>query len=291
MAEWTVKYDIVALSTSSPFTSPHGSLAGSLYGEYKTHFYPVLKNFTHHDSNPALVDFDSGTLPSMFSIMKVFIEYSRAGLYFLFTHVPLLKTTLKVFDLPTLVGQSHNDMCSHLCADGVECLWSHDPMRFQTISRGIFVPYVAGVTLYFIFVAVPMAGSIFGTWLAVSLNIFKSQCDLAFSSLQIQHYKNFVKLHIKENGELEVFAIGLKKVPIKWVKDPNFVDRHARRRKTFDPSWSLNHPSKWIPKNPAKNQDPRIIDYVCIPKRRIKKASLKTNVSGGPLNSRYFEFD
>ena len=101
----------------------------------------------------------------------------------------------------------------------------------------------------------------------------------------------FVKLHIEENGELEVFAIGLQKVPIKWVKDPNFVDRHARRRKTFDPSWSLNHPSKWIPKNPAKNQDPRIIDYVCIPKRRIKKASLETNVSGGPLNSRYFEFE
>ena len=122
-------------------------------------------------------------------------------------------------------------MCSHLCADGVECLLSHDPMRFQTIRRGVFVPYLAAVTLYYIFMAVPIAGSIFGTWLAVSLNIFKSQCDLAFSSLQIQHYKNFVKLHIKDDGELEIFAIGLRKVPTKWVKDHKFDDCNSRKKR------------------------------------------------------------
>eukprot|EP00547_Thalassionema_nitzschioides_P009961 CAMPEP_0194229198 /NCGR_PEP_ID=MMETSP0156-20130528/43766_1 /TAXON_ID=33649 /ORGANISM="Thalassionema nitzschioides, Strain L26-B" /LENGTH=920 /DNA_ID=CAMNT_0038961739 /DNA_START=678 /DNA_END=3440 /DNA_ORIENTATION=- len=275
-AEWLVKDNIIILSSDTekhPFTRSEGGLAGSLYDEYKEHFYPILKNFISWDPSPSPpVSLDAGFMTSVLMVIKSGIEIGRASLEFLFSHVPLLKTTLNIFDLPTVIAQNHQDMCSHLCANSVECFSSHDPMQFQSIKRELFVPYAAAFTLYFIFLAVPMAGSIFGTWLAVTLNIFKSHCDLAFSSLQIQHYKNFVKLHIKDDGELEIFAVGLRKVPTKWVKDHQY-DRDSKNKKSalLDPSWSLNYPSKWIPKNPAKNQDPVIIDYTCIPKRRIKQ--------------------
>ncbi len=220
-----------------------------------------------------MAPFDEDITISTLVVIKAGIDNGRAVLDFLFSHVPLLKATLNIFDLPTMIAQRHHDMCSHLCADGIECLLSHDHMRFQTIGRGIFVPYVAAFTLYFTLMAVPIAGSIFGTWLAVTSNIFKSQIDLAFSSLQIQHYKNFVKVHIKKDGELEIFGIGLRKIPTKWIKDHNFRDiNHRKQNKSIiDPSWSIKCPSKWIPKNPAKNQEPVIIDYTRIPKRWIKQ--------------------
>ena len=268
MKEQIVK---VTTGTRNPFATPHTGIAGSIYDEYKTHVYPVLKNFTHAGSTAVLVGpFNTELMTSTASKIKTVMEYGSNTWDFLFTHVPLLKTTLKIFDLPSLVAQNHHDMCSHLCADGMECLMSHDPIRFQTIKRGTFVPYLVGITLYYVFIAVPMAGNIFGTWLAVSLNIFKCQCDLAFSSLQIQHYKNFLKLHIKEDGELEVFAIGLQKVPTAWVKDPAYEEMESK----FDgrPSWSWKYPSKWIPAKRSKYHTPQIVDYVCIPKRRIKQA-------------------
>jgi len=273
VTEWVVRDHIVTVTSAArhPFVPPETGLAASIYGEYKIHVYPLLKNFTHVDSAFLTGPFSSGFMSPIASRTNTAIEYGSRGWDYLFTHVPLLMTTLKVFDLPSLVAQHHHDMCHDLCADGMECLLSHDPMRFQSLGRWIFFPYLAGIALYYTFIAVPLAGSLFGTWLAVSLNVFKCQCDLAFSSLQIQHYKNFVKLHIKEDGELEIFAIGLQKVPTKWVKDPAWEGNYPnRKRSTIRPSWSLQRPSKWIPMKDSNRHEPQIIDYCCIPKRRMK---------------------
>jgi hypothetical protein len=275
VAEWAIKEQIISLSTHERniLTPNPNSLAGSIYDEYKTHFYPALRNFTYTDSSILQGPFRNEFVSSSASLIKALIEIGNSCWDFLFSNVPLLKTTLKLFDLPSLVAQNHHDMCSHLCANERECLFSHDSIIFQSISRKIFAPYVTGVTLYYIFIAVPLAGTIFGTWLAISLNVFRSMCDLAFSSLQIQHYKNFVKLHITVDGQLEIFAIGLRKVPTSWVKDAFFEDDHAEEKKeSVLPSWMLQHPSRWIPSSPTKAFSPQIIDYCTIPKRRMNRS-------------------
>ncbi|HXF03808.1 MAG TPA: calcineurin [Blastocatellia bacterium] len=59
---------------------------------------------------------------------------------------------------------------------------------------------------------------IMGLYLFVSLNIFGRHANEAFSSLRIQDYKNFLRLHLSKEGALTIFPIGIKKVPRKWQK-------------------------------------------------------------------------
>lgn len=155
-----------------------------------------------------------------------------------------------------------------LCQDATECLSSHDFTKFVSIPRTLYAPYFAAMTIYFIFLAVPMAGGIFGGWITLCLCVFGTQCDLGFSSLMHEHYKNYMKLRVKHNGDLEVYAIGLKKVPTQWMKDPNWDQ--TKKGSTSTPSWAWARPSKWIPSKEHKNFKPQIVDHICIPKRRIQ---------------------
>ena len=124
------------------------------------------------------------------------------------------------------------------------------------------------MTIYFIFLAVPTAGMIFGGWITLSLCVLGTQADLGFSSLMYEHYKNFLKLRVKKNGDLEVYAVGLNKVPTQWVKDPEWDKSKEKIPST--PSWGLERPSKWIPAKENETFKPQIVDHICIPKRRIK---------------------
>ena len=38
----------------------------------------------------------------------------------------------------------------------------------------------------------------------------------AFSSLRIEDYKNFLRLHIAKDGSLTIFPIGIERVPRRW---------------------------------------------------------------------------
>lgn len=58
---------------------------------------------------------------------------------------------------------------------------------------------------------------IMGLYLLVSLNFFGRHGNEAFSSLGIEDWKNFVRLHINENGDLTIYPIGIKRVPRSWV--------------------------------------------------------------------------
>jgi hypothetical protein len=59
---------------------------------------------------------------------------------------------------------------------------------------------------------------IMGAYLLLSLNVFGRHGNEAFSSLSIQDWKNFLRLHINENGDLTIYPIGIKRVPRKWTK-------------------------------------------------------------------------
>ena len=79
-----------------------------------------------------------------------------------------------------------------------------------------------------------------------------------------EHWKNFLRMHINEAGDLEIFSIGLHRVPKKWIKDPSW----GGKKKTTTPSWSWKRPSKWIPQPNSKNCMPVVVDYT-----KIKKSS------------------
>jgi hypothetical protein len=62
-----------------------------------------------------------------------------------------------------------------------------------------------------------VGSTIMGVYLLISLNLFRHHQNEAFSALKIENYKNFLRLHIKEDGTLEIFPIGvpnLSKAPI-----------------------------------------------------------------------------
>lgn len=57
---------------------------------------------------------------------------------------------------------------------------------------------------------------IMGVYLLASLNIFGRHGNEAFSSLAIEDWKNFIRLHIDERGDLTIYPIGIRRVPRKW---------------------------------------------------------------------------
>jgi len=57
---------------------------------------------------------------------------------------------------------------------------------------------------------------IVGVYLLVSFSVFGRHSEEAFSSLRIEDYKNFLRLHIREDGTLTVYPIGIDRVPRRW---------------------------------------------------------------------------
>lgn len=54
---------------------------------------------------------------------------------------------------------------------------------------------------------------IWGLYLLLALNLFGAHATEAFSALRIEDYKHFLRLHITERGDLEIFPIGITRVP------------------------------------------------------------------------------
>ena len=55
--------------------------------------------------------------------------------------------------------------------------------------------------------------TIVGLYLLVAVNLFGAHSNEAFSSLRIQDFKNFLRLHITPEGTLEILPIGINRVP------------------------------------------------------------------------------
>jgi len=170
---------------------------------------------------------------------------------------------------------------------------------FAQIPRWTIITYVLCVSVYFFVLAIPAAGNIFGTWLALTLNVFKAQYNEGFSSLRIQHWKNFLRCHITKNGDLEIYGIGLDRVPKSWVKDGEWdgssAAKAARERERIinkmkngeagengdKPSFEWERPSMWVPDSKNIKHVPRIIDYTLIRKRHGQGGSGKGKEGGG----------
>jgi hypothetical protein len=63
-----------------------------------------------------------------------------------------------------------------------------------------------------------LAGSLLmGLYLFVSLNLFGRHRNEAFSALRISDYKNFLRLRIDADGRLDIYPVGIDRVPRDWT--------------------------------------------------------------------------
>ncbi len=59
-----------------------------------------------------------------------------------------------------------------------------------------------------------------GLYLYLSLNVFGRHSNEAFSSLKIEDWKNFLRIHIDKEGVLTIYPIGLEKITRRWKAVP-----------------------------------------------------------------------
>jgi hypothetical protein len=55
--------------------------------------------------------------------------------------------------------------------------------------------------------------TLLGLYLLIALNVFGAHGNEAFSALRIEGFKHFLRLHVRPDGRLEIFPIGIEKVP------------------------------------------------------------------------------
>ena len=285
LIEWSIYDGIVHVSQVQKDTGV--DLASSMYEEFTDHFMYMYKwmqsaNMTAFQGLNSTITSTGGAgeeIPKGWHLHDTILDGMKLIALF-FSRIPLLRTAMSIFDLPGLIAQKHLDICEVLCRGGDECMIQKNAVSFQLVNRATMLPYMFAVSLYITCLAIPLAGSVMGTWLALTLVWFRAQYNEGFSSLRLPHWKNFLRLHIKENGDLEVFAIGLQRVPKRWMKDPRWDGSIAAKRMRLEqflaqtslaeaanediPSWKWKNPSKWIPKNNSKNFTPQLIDYTCI---------------------------
>ena len=90
-----------------------------------------------------------------------------------------------------------------------------------------------------------------GVYLLISLNLFGRHMNEAFSSLRIEDWKHFLRLHIDEGGRLTIFPIGLRRVPRRWKQStqdigPRFEsdDSRATQPELIETPIILRHRNK-----------------------------------------------
>ncbi|VVB12002.1 unnamed protein product [Arabis nemorensis] len=173
--------------------------------------------------------------------LRVRMEQWTYGLY-----PACIKYLMSAFDIPEVMAVTR----TNICREGMESL-----------SRSGAAIYYASVFLY--------------SWLLIYLHQLAPHTlfDEAFSSLRIANYKSFTRFHIKPDGDLEVFTLGVDKVPKEWKLDK---DWDSEPKPTVKMSHHRRFPSKWCAT--TLQQDP--INTVKIVDRFVISRSEKETTGG-----------
>jgi len=159
-----------------------------------------------------------------------------------------LPILLYVVDLPMRIY----DVRLMVCSQGV-----------ASAPRSLLLLYDILTLPYFWILATPVATFIFGTYLAMA-SVCGRHVDEAFSSLRIENYKNFLKMHLEENGGLHIYSIGIGWVSRHWAEDDlwrreNNSSRHPAQRSA---------PSRWRPKS---GDEPHLVDYLYLAPNGVQR--------------------
>jgi hypothetical protein len=98
------------------------------------------------------------------------------------------------------------------------------------VPKSIWQYLLAG---FLIFWAAWAAGSIvMGLYLWISLNRYGEHVTEAFSALRIEDWKGFLRMRIRPTGELDVYFIGIERVPRSWREldsgSPRWISNDTR---------------------------------------------------------------
>jgi hypothetical protein len=106
--------------------------------------------------------------------------------------------------------------------------WNNPPGRSGSLELNWVYKWTQGenvfnfdlrvlLAVFLILVGGYLVGSfIQGLYLLISLNLFGRHFNEAFSTIAVEDWKSFLKLKIDRNGDLTIYAIGIRKVPRKW---------------------------------------------------------------------------
>ena len=194
----------------------------------------------------------------------------------------IMRMALRLFDMPENMATTRTAICTGHVSD---------------LSRLDYGLYYLGNFLYLYVLAADVVSLVLGFYLYICVNFFNLHWNEAFSSLRCEDFKSFVRFHIDSSGDLHAYVIGIDSVPKEWVEDHRWssswsrlVRAHLDNSKSevdeLDPSISSHgarYPSRWTPvyirdKKLRKKQEPRIVDYFCIPKK-VKWITPRRNAS------------
>ncbi|WDV45185.1 metallophosphoesterase [Clostridiaceae bacterium M8S5] len=104
------------------------------------------------------------------------------------------------------------------------------------------------ITIIFSGLLIFIGGWIFGSvimglYLYISLNVFGYHGNEAFSSLKIEDWKNFLRIHIDKNGDLTIYPIGIEKTVQQWQSTSD-----SKLTSLLEPNISDDEQKKTIPK-------------------------------------------
>ncbi len=135
--------------------------------------------------------------------------------------------------------------------------WFH--LAFGTWQQLLSAGVIIGLLGYVV------GAEIMGLYLFISISWFGRQAGEAFSSLHCEHHKSWLRIHITENGDLELYPIGIDRVPLKWKEG-------ARDPGPDGGEWA----GLLVPDDPRATK-PRLIEVPVIVAR--------SPIAGGPLPS------
>jgi hypothetical protein len=142
------------------------------------------------------------------------------------------------------------------------------------ISRFDIILYYGHMLWFYWLLATPVVSIIVGLFLMVSITLFDTAYDPAYSAFQIEDYKHFLRFKLSPRGTMHVFVIGLRKVHKVWERDP----QHAREHDECPGLWPFlrRFPSLWRPVPDAdsrKDCAPRLIEQFSIPQTPPARSS------------------
>lgn len=93
--------------------------------------------------------------------------------------------------------------------------WGTVVFCMKYFDNHLTIAFLTGMLIIFVMGWI-VGSTIMGIYLFISQYFFGRHSEESFSALKIQDYKNFLRMHIAEDGTLTIFPIKIEKCPKKW---------------------------------------------------------------------------
>jgi hypothetical protein len=148
----------------------------------------------------------------------------------------VIKAAMTLYDIPEAIAVVRNAVCAApTTAAG-----------FASLTRLQAWAYYGGMLAYYWLLATPAMGFVFGLYLYISVCWFHVHYDEAFSALRIANFKGLTRLHITPEGDLEIYTLGMDRVPTSWREDPRWYGPAGAGSRRM-PAHVAAYPSRWVP--------------------------------------------